>query len=86
LFDGAGVHPLASPMPEVLRPLILPTILRQERVVDVTLNGNFDELAAVFFSDPLCSRLHPKRCREMVKELMLAQKQFIRNPRLLEFS
>jgi alpha-galactosidase len=85
LFDAAGVHPLASPMPEILQPIIIPTILRQENIIEITLHGTFNDLVPLIWSDPLCTRLNPTNCRQMVKELMTAQSKFIQNPRLLDF-
>ena len=37
-------------------------------------------------TDPLCSRLAFGRCREMMRELLLANRDYIQNPRLLEFA
>ena len=85
LFDSAGVHPLCSPLPEVLKPLLMPMIHRQEAVLDVVLRGRFDEFVALVASDPLCCRLSPGRCREMMKELLLATREWIQNPKLLKF-
>jgi alpha-galactosidase len=84
-LDGAGVHPLCSPMPDILKTLTLPTVLRQEMIVDIALHGTFNELVALIYTDPLCSRLLPGQCRDMVRELMQATRPWIRNPRLLEF-
>ena len=84
-FDRAGIHPLASPMPDILKCLTLPTVLRQEAVIDITLHGSFDELVALVLTDPLCSRMPIRRCREMMRELLTANRELIRNPRLLEF-
>ncbi|MFB3890652.1 MAG: hypothetical protein ACE15C_01370 [Phycisphaerae bacterium] len=83
-FDGAGVHPLASPMPEILRALVLPHIIRQEAVIGIALSGSFDELVALVMTDPLCSRLPMGRCREMVREMVLANAALIPNKLLLE--
>jgi len=84
-FDAAGVHPLASPMPDILKCLTLPTVLRQEMIIDIALEGTFDQLVALILTDPLCSRMPIGRCREMARELLTANREWIRNPRLLEF-
>ncbi len=84
-FDGSGVHPLCSPMPDILKSLTLPIVLRQEAIIDIALDGTFDELAALVYSDPLCCRLRPGQAREMVRELLDANRAWIRNPKLLEF-
>ena len=84
-FDGAGVHPLASPMPAVLVPYVLPIVLRQEAIIDIALTGAFDELVALVAGDPLCSRLAVGDCRRMMQELMEANRPWIQNPKLLEF-
>lgn len=83
-FDRAGVHPLCSPMPKILQTITLPQVLRQERIIDITLNGTFDELAALVQTDPLCSRLPMGACRKMVREMLLANKSLIQNKRLLD--
>ena len=85
LFDSAGVHPLCSPLPESLKIMVLPHIYRQEAMIEVVLRGNFDEFVALVITDPLCSRLSIGDCRQMMKELLLANRAFITNPRLLEF-
>ncbi len=36
-------------------------------------------------TDPLCGRLPMGRCREMMREMLTANRKTIRNPRLLEF-
>jgi len=84
LFDAAGVHPLCSPMPDVLKTLVLPQVLRQEAIIDIALSGSFDELSALVMTDPLCSRLKMGQCRQMVREMLLANQALIQNPRLLE--
>lgn len=84
-FDGAGVHPLSSPMPDLLKTLTLPIVLRQEMVIDVALNGTFDDFVALMTTDPLCSRLEMGQCRAMARELLEANRAWIRNPKLLEF-
>jgi alpha-galactosidase/6-phospho-beta-glucosidase family protein len=85
LFDAAGVHPLASPLPDLLKPLVLPHVLRQEAIIDIALHGTFNELTALVLTDPLCSRLLMGQCRSMIKEMLLANQSLIQNPRLLEF-
>lgn len=84
-FDGAGAHPMASPMPDILKAITLPTVLRQEAIVDIALHGSFDELVALVLTDPLCSRMPLTRCRDMVRELLTANRKLVPNPRLLEF-
>ena len=84
LYDAAGVHPLCSPMPDVLKSLVLPHIFRQEAIIDVALTGAFDELVALVLTDPLCCRLSISDCREMVSEMLYANRGFIRNPKLLD--
>lgn len=84
LFDATGVNPLCSPMPKVLQTLVLPHVLRQEAILDIALQGSFDELVAVVQTDPLCSRLPLGACRKMVREMLLANKALIQNKRLLK--
>lgn len=86
LFDGAGVHPLVSPMPDVLKVMTLPHIYRQEAMIEVVLRGTFDEFVALVASDPLCARLAVGGCRQMMKEMLAANRGWIRNARLLEWN
>lgn len=85
LFDAAGVHPLCSPMPDVLKPIVLPHLWRQECSIDIVLNGTFNDFVGLVMTDPMCSQLSINQCREMVTEMLRANKSFIKNPRLLEF-
>jgi len=82
-FDAAGVHPFCSPMPEALQMIILPIVLRQEAIIDIALSGTFDELVGIVISDPLCCRLQPGQCRQMLAEMLTATKEWIKNPALL---
>lgn len=84
-FDGSGAHPFVSPMPDLLKALVLPIVLRQEAIIDIALNGTFDDLVALVYTDPQCCRLLPHQCRAMVREMLEANRALIRNPRLLEF-
>ena len=83
-FDAAGVHPLVSPMPEVVRILVEPHVLRQEAIIDIALHGSLDELVALVSTDPLCCRLPIGKAREMVREMLQANRAYIPNARLLE--
>jgi len=85
MFDKAGVHPLCSKMPDILKPIVLPHVLRQENSIDIILHGTFKELVALIMTDPMCCQLSPHECRQMVRELLEANKSFIKNPELLEF-
>jgi len=84
VFDSLGVHADSSPMPDVIKAIVLPTIYRQEAVIDVTLTGTFDELVALVSTDPLCVHLSLGECRRMMGEMLEANRQYIKNPRLLE--
>lgn len=83
LFDGAGVHPLCSPMPSAVQSVVLPHIYRQEASIDVVLDGNFDDLVSLVISDPLCSHLSIVDCRKMLQEMLEANQKWIQNPKLL---
>lgn len=84
LFDAAGVHPVCSPMPDLLKILVLPHVLRQEAIIDIALRGSRDELVALVLTDPLCSHLRVGECRAMVEEMLAATRSWISNARLLE--
>ena len=85
-FDGTGVHPLCSPLPAALRPYIFPHVLRQEAAIDIALTGTFDEFVSLVQSDPMCQKLDAGECRQMMKDMLTANKKFITNERLLDFS
>jgi alpha-galactosidase len=84
LYDRAGVHPFCSTMPDVIKTVIYPHVLRQEMIIDIALDGTLDDLVALVQTDPLCSRLKMGQAREMVKEMLLANRPLIRNQRLFE--
>lgn len=83
-YDCCGVHPETAPLPSALHPLVAPVVARQEAVIDIALHGNLDELVALVRTDPLCSRLSPGACRQMVARMLQANAAHIQNPRLLE--
>ena len=83
LFDKHGVHPESSPMPAALMPIVLPTIHRQEAIVDIALDGTFDQLVSLVLTDPLCARLDITDCRRMVGSMLQANCHYIVNKRLL---
>jgi len=85
LIDAAGVHPEVSPMPYPVKALVMPHIYRQEALVEIAIDGTFDQLVAMVNSDPLCWNLPLGRCRSMMQELLEANRPYISNPRLLEF-
>jgi len=85
LFDKAGVHPLCSKMPDILKPIVLPHVLRQEISIDIILHGSFNDLVALVGTDPMCCQLSFRQCSEMLREMLTANKTFIKNPKLLEF-
>jgi alpha-galactosidase/6-phospho-beta-glucosidase family protein len=84
-FDAAGVHPHCSPMPPIITTLVAPHVLRQEAIIDIALTGTFDELVALVISDPMCCRLKIGECRQMVREMLEANRALIQNSKLLEF-
>lgn len=75
LLDAAGYHPLASPLPEALAPILLPHVIRQELTVEAGVEGDFDKAAAVLVTDPLVCGLedvHP-----MLTRLLEATKDYL---------
>lgn len=85
-FDSAGVHPFTSPMPDIIKILTLPTVLRQEAILDIALTGTFDELVAIMASDPLCAHLPPVQIQKMARELVEANSDYIPNCNLKKFN
>lgn len=82
LFDATGPTPLASPMPLLLEAMVRPHVLRQEAIIDIALEGDFDQLVALVATDPLCCRIPIDQVRPMVRQMIDANSQWIRNPRL----
>jgi alpha-galactosidase len=83
VFDGAGVHPFPSPMPDLVKALVLPHVFRQEAIIDIAMGGTFDELVALVATDPLCSRLPMGRARDMVREMVQVTGAYIPNEKLV---
>lgn len=83
-FDRAGVHPMCSPLPDILKTIVLPTIHRQESIIDIALSGTFDDVVALVLTDPLCARISLADCRKMVRELLEANSQYICHEQFLK--
>ena len=75
LLDGAGYHPLASPMPAQLQAVIHPHVTRQELTVQAAVEGDFDKALAVLAADPLLE--HVGTARPMLEEMMTATKEWL---------
>ena len=75
VLDGAGFHPLASPLPPQLEAIVRPHVLREELTVDAALEGDFDKALAVLASDPLLVR--PEDARPMLEEMIAATRAWL---------
>lgn len=84
-FDAAGIHPLPAAFPPLLAQHLLPTVYRQEAIIDIALSGSFDDLVTLVAADPLCAHLRLGESRSMVREMLEANRHLIQNPRLLDF-
>jgi alpha-galactosidase len=75
LLDGAGYHPLTSPLPEQLIPIVLPHVVREELTVEAALEGSFEKALAVLAGDPLLNGA--ETARPMLEELLAANKDWL---------
>jgi len=75
LLDGAGYHPLASPMPAQLQAVIRPHVARQDLTVEAAVEGSFDKALAVIATDPLVE--HVETARPMLEALMAANREWL---------
>ncbi len=75
VLDGAGYHPLASPMPPQIEAIVRPHVLREELSIEAALEGSVDKALAVLASDPLLVR--PEDARPMLKEMIAATKEWL---------
>jgi len=75
ILDGAGEHPLVSPLPHQLEAIVRPHALREELTVDAALEGSVDKALAVVTSDPLLS--DTRHARPMLDEMLAATNQWL---------
>ena len=75
LLDGAGYHPLASPLPQQLIPVVLLHVVREELTVEAALEGSFEKALAAMASDPLLNGV--ETARPMLEELLAANKDWL---------
>jgi alpha-galactosidase/6-phospho-beta-glucosidase family protein len=75
LLDAAGYHPLASPLPETLEPILLPHVIREELTVEAGVEGDFDKAVAVLTSDPLLTGI--ETARPMLRRMLEATKKHV---------
>ena len=78
-IDSAGIHPLLSPLPAAIAPIVLGTMWRYKAIPDVAMDGTLDDLAAIVRSDPLCAHLTSGQCRQMMHQMALATADYIPN-------
>lgn len=75
LLDGAGEHPVVSPLSEQLEAVVRPHALREELAVDAALEGSFDKALAAVSTDPLTAEI--RHARPMLEEMIAATKQWL---------
>ncbi|MEW6751242.1 MAG: hypothetical protein AB1505_09730 [Candidatus Latescibacterota bacterium] len=68
VLDGAGFHPLVSPMPAALEAVVRPHVLREEMLVEAALRSDLDLAVAALATDPLAGR--PEEVRGMLAEMV----------------
>jgi len=75
VLDGAGVHPLTSPLTPQLEALIGPHVLREELTVEAALEGDFEKALSVLTLDPLLMDLG--QARPMLEEMIAATREWL---------
>jgi len=75
VLDGAGYHPLTSPLPKQLIPVVLPHVVREELAVEAALEGSFEKALAAMASDPLVDGV--ETARPMLEEMLAANKDWL---------
>jgi alpha-galactosidase len=75
LLDGAGVHPLTSPLTPMLEAVIRPHVLREELTVEAALEGSFEKALAVLTLDPLLMDF--AHARPMLAEMIAATREWL---------
>lgn len=75
VLDGSGFHPLVSPLPQALVPVVLPHVAREELTVEAALEGSFEKALAVLASDPLLMGI--ENARPMLEELLAANRDWL---------
>jgi len=75
VLDGAGFHPLASPMPPQIEAIVRPHVLREELSIEAALEGSVDKALAVLATDPLLVR--PEDAGPMLQEMIAATKAWL---------
>ena len=75
VLDGAGPHPLASPMSPQIEAIVRPHVLREELTIESALEGSFAKALAVLASDPLLVR--PETARPMLEEMISATRAWL---------
>jgi len=75
VLDGAGFHPLASPMPPQIEAIVRPHVLREELSIEAALEGSVDKALAVLATDALLVR--PEDAGPMLQEMIAATKAWL---------
>lgn len=75
LLDGAGVHPLTSPLTPPLEAIVRPHVLREELTVEAALEGSFEKALAVLTLDPLLMDFN--QARPMLEEMIAATREWL---------
>jgi alpha-galactosidase/6-phospho-beta-glucosidase family protein len=75
LLDGAGFHPLVSPLPPALEAIVRPHVLREELSVEAALEGSFAKALAALTTDPLLP--HPDCARPLLEELIAGTRPWL---------
>jgi len=75
VLDGSGAHPLASPLPKQLVPIVRPHVLRQELTMEAALEGSFEKALAALATDPLLDGI--ETARPLLEEMLAANKDWL---------
>jgi alpha-galactosidase/6-phospho-beta-glucosidase family protein len=75
IIDGAGLHPLVSPLSPQLTAVVRPHVEREELSVEAAIEGSFAKALAVLVTDPLLE--HPEVARPLLEELLAANAEWL---------
>jgi alpha-galactosidase len=80
--DGVGVHPfVVDGIPEFMLETMRPHANCQKWITEGVLEANWEKLLQALYHDPCCASLRPDQIRQMAKELLKANAEFL-PPRL----
>ena len=75
VLDGAGFHPLVSPMPESIQAIVRPHTVREEIIIEAALEGSFEKALAAMTTDPLVG--NGNLAKPLLEDLIAANREWL---------